>query len=102
MSERRVDERVLVATSRDVVVLPWQSREALLAQMRRIDAARSAVDAFESVGTSRPVRLEVDAKRALVDSIGAWRQHAGREGLPEGVWRLRNALADDLNDASPP
>jgi hypothetical protein len=60
---------VLVATSGDVVVLPWQSREALLAQMRLIDAARSAVDAFEAVGTSRPFKLEVDAKRALVDSI---------------------------------
>jgi len=56
--------------------------------MRRIDAARSAVDAFEKVGTSRPVRLDLDAKRVLVDSIRGWRQGAGAKGLPAGVWRV--------------
>jgi hypothetical protein len=31
--------------------------------MRRIDAGRSTVDAFEKVGTSRPVRLDAVAER---------------------------------------
>ena len=98
MDESRANDRVLVATSHDVVVLPWSSRQALLRQMRRIDAARSAVDAFEAVGTSRPVMLDVDAKRVLVDSIRAWGEHVGAAGLPAGVWQLRNALVDDLHD----
>ena len=98
MDEGRANERVMVATSCDVVVLPWSSRQALLRQMRRIDAARSAVDAFEAVGTSRPVRLDADAKRVLVDSIGAWVEEVGARGLPPGMWQLRNALAEDLDD----
>ena len=99
MDGGRANDRVMVATSRDVVVLPWRSRQALLAQIRRIDAARSAVEAFEAVGTSRPVRLDTDAKRALVDSIGAWVDEVGARGLPRGMWQLRNALAEDLDDS---
>ena len=43
MSEGRAHDRVMVATSCDVVILPWSTRQALLAQMRRIDAARSVI-----------------------------------------------------------
>ena len=89
----------MVATSRDLVVLPWASRQALLAQMRRIDAARPAIDAFEAAGTRRPVRLDADAKTLLVDSIGRWAEDASLKRLPEGIWQLRNALADDLGDS---
>jgi hypothetical protein len=100
MDDGRRNERVMVATSRDIVVLPWSSRQALLGQMQRIDAARSAIDAFEAVGTSRPVMLDVDAKRVLVDSIGAWVEEVGARGIPAGVWQLRDALVDDLDDTA--
>ena len=98
MTEGRVNGRVTVATSRDDVVLPWSSRQVLLGHLRRNEAARSTVDAFEAVGTSGPVRLDADTKKTLVDSITAWSEDGAR-GLPEGLLRLRNALADDLDGA---
>jgi hypothetical protein len=86
----------MVATSRDILVLPWRSRDALLARMRGIEAARSAVEAFEAVGSSRPVRLDQPGKRTVVESIRAWAAEIGARKLPAGVWQLGDGLADDL------
>jgi hypothetical protein len=86
----------MVATSRDILVLPWGSREALLARLRGIEAARSAVEAFEAVGTSRPVRLERPEKRLVVESIRAWAAEVGARRLPARVWQLGDGLVDDL------
>jgi hypothetical protein len=100
VSSARANERVTVATSRTVVELPWESRQALLGQIRGLQSARTAIKAFEAVGTSRHVVLDNDAKVLIVDAIGVWAQNIGIDGLPEGVWNLRNALVDDLHDTA--
>ena len=55
-------------------------------------------DAFETVGTSRPVSLTRRDKVALVAVIDLWASdtEGGFSGLPEGIVELRDALRDDL------
>jgi hypothetical protein len=36
----------------------------------------------------------------LVEVIRVWGQDTGYDVLPEGLWRLRTALIDDLHDAA--
>jgi hypothetical protein len=65
---------------------------------------REVVQAFEAVGTSRPVELTPEQRAALRSAIDAWAGEAGDEGLPEGIGELRQALVDDglLADAVRP
>ena len=57
-------------------------------------------DAFETVGTSRPVSLTRRDKVGLVAVIDLWASdtEGGFSGLPEGIVELRDALRDDLRD----
>jgi hypothetical protein len=41
---------------------PWDSRAALLEEIRQLDSARPIIDAFEAVGVSRPVTLRQEQK----------------------------------------
>jgi hypothetical protein len=54
------------------------------------------VIAFEAVGTTLPVRLEPAAKRVLLQVVEAWLGEATEDGLPPGVWELRNELQAEL------
>lgn len=90
-----------VSLNRGEVGLPWESRTALLDEIRRVEFAKAIVDAFEAVGTSRPVTLTEGQKADLIDCIESWASQTpgGFEGLPEGMYELRNALHDDLHDS---
>jgi hypothetical protein len=58
-------------------------------------------DAFEAVGTSRPVVLTHEDKVGLVEVIRLWADEIeGLGSLPEGIVELRNALRDDLEDTT--
>jgi hypothetical protein len=97
----RHNDRVRIALGRGIVELPWASRVALLDEIRNRESAKPIVDAFEAVGTSRPVTLTLEQKDQLVDLIESWdtQTERGLKGLPEGLFELRNALHDDLHDA---
>jgi hypothetical protein len=97
----RPNNRVKVSLSRGDVVLPWASRTALLDEIRHLDSAKPIVDAFEAVGTSRPVTLTDEQKGTLAELVEFWATQTrdGFEGLPEGLFELRNALHDDLHDS---
>jgi hypothetical protein len=101
MAEQRRIDVVQVALSRGTIEMPWQSRQELLAESSHLESMRSVTDAFESVGTSRPVTLTQEQKGELLGVIEFWANQApdGYEGLPEGIYELRNALTDDLHDA---
>ena len=71
MGERSIDH-VQIALSRETIAIPWESRQALLAKLRPIEAMREVVLAFEAVGTTRPVELTAEQKDDL---------HAVRAGL---------------------
>ena len=89
---------VKVATSRGNIVIPSASRDTLLREIRRIDSAKSIRDAFENVGASTPVELSRDDKMNLLELLDFWSTEVSVAKLPDGIWDLRNALADDLHD----
>lgn len=93
--------RVTIPLSRGPILLPWASRAELLGQIRHLDSARPIVKAFEDVGTSQPVKLSAEQKGLLITVIEHWGSQARgglTDGLPPGVFELRNALHDDLHD----
>jgi hypothetical protein len=92
---------VTIRTSRDTVVIPWETRQELVKRLRRrlqLDpAAATAVDAFEQVGVSNPVTLSAEAEQLLTQEVDLWVLEAGIPGLAEGIWDLRCALIDEQN-----
>jgi hypothetical protein len=97
VSPERLDG-VLVRTSRRTVALPWPSRDALIEEIRHLDSMRPVVDAFEAVGAARPTELTPEQTGSLVSVIDFWMSQVTVDGLPAGVFELRNALIDDLYD----
>jgi len=89
-------DRVTVATSRGKIVIPWASRDTLLSEIRRIDSAKSIVDAFQGVGATTVVKLSREDKANLLELLNFWSNEVSVAKLPEGIWDLRNALVDDL------
>ena len=89
-------DRVAIATSRTTIELPWSSRDQLLHEIRNLGGADEIRHAFEAVGASRPVPLNLANKTLLYEAINAWAQSVTTAGLPKGVWALRCALAKDL------
>jgi hypothetical protein len=94
-------DRVIVKYSRGEVILPWSSRDALLEEVRQLDSAAGVRRAFEAVGASAPVHLSRDDAGLIVEAVDVWMRNVGRDGLPAGVFDLRNALLDDLHDEAP-
>ena len=53
-----------------------------------------------AVGASSPVKLTLQQEGDLLRAIEDWhRDVGGYDGLPEGIFELRNELIDDLHDA---
>jgi hypothetical protein len=96
---RRIDT-VTIPLSREKIELPWESQQALLSQFSHLDSLRSLREAFQAVGTSRPVELTREQKGHLLQVIEHWAIAGGFAELPVGIYELRNALIDDLHDAS--
>jgi hypothetical protein len=96
MEPKRLD-KVTVKTLRDTVVIPWASRDELLARLRgRLDAvAVEVVHAFEDIGASSPVALGPEAEEVLTNEIDLWVLETSIVNLPAGIWDLRCALIDD-------
>ena len=56
---------------------------------------------FKAAGATLSVRLEPAGKRVLLQVVEAWLGQVTVDGLPAGVWELRNELlADDELDRS--
>jgi hypothetical protein len=90
--------RVQIPLSGGTIELPWKSREQLLGRMRYLESARPTIEPFEAVGASVPVKLAPTDKELLIEVINVWSNDVTIDGLPPGVWDLRNALHDDLHD----
>ena len=95
----RLNERVKVQLGRELVTMPWDSRQALLDRPRPLESMQPIVAAFEAVGTSRPVTLKPEHKEPLLAVVEAWLEEVDVPGLPAGIFELRNALHDDVADA---
>jgi hypothetical protein len=94
--------RVHVTIRRGVVVIPWESRDQLLDQLRLLDDTKPIVAAFEAVGASRPVELDPAANAVLVEVIDLWMRNLAAipAKLPPGIGELRDALRGDLDETS--
>jgi hypothetical protein len=93
-------DRVAIATSRDVIELSWASRDSLLHEIRNLgENAKPIRAAFEAVGASRPVELSHAEQTTLFSAIEIWADSVTVEALPPGIWRLRCALADQVDGA---
>jgi len=90
--------------SRDVV-LPWDTRDALLAALREHprgdDGLASELrKAVEDIPATSPVLLTLEHKMYLLRVLGEWADAAGGyDAMPSGLFELRNALMDELRDA---
>ena len=92
-------DRVAIATSRDVIELSWASRDSLLHEIRNLgENAKPIRTAFEAVGASRPVELSPADQTTLLSAIEQWADSVTVDALPPGIWRLRCALADQLDE----
>jgi hypothetical protein len=99
VGERSI-HRVQIALANETVPIPWESRQALLVELRRREL-REVADAFEAVGTSRPVTLTPEQKAEFREAIRLWAEQVedGYAGLPEGIKGLRLALACEPENA---
>ena len=83
---------VTVRTSGCPASLPWESRQALLAELQNLDAAGGITRAFNDAGVRRPVELRAADRVLLIDLLGAWSRRLGADDLPNGLRDLRDAL----------
>jgi hypothetical protein len=58
-------------------------------------SAGQIIRAFDAAGTSAPVKLDRSAKRRLLTVCEDWLDEMNIDGLPEGIFDLRNALFDE-------
>ena len=89
--------------SRGTIELPWESRQDLLEESRRVSGTHSTRDAFEAVGTSgpgSPAHLTTDVGLLEVVIHSGRKSIEGLGSLPDGIVELRNALQDDLRDTT--
>jgi len=97
--------RVTVELRRRDVMLPWNTRDALLAALRKHprDDDRPAGEirkAMEDIPATSPVLLTLEHKMYLLRVLGEWSDTAGGyDAMPPGLFELRNALMDELRDA---
>jgi class 3 adenylate cyclase len=91
--------RVLVAVPGAEVVVPLESRDALLEELRSRDDAEEVIAAFEAVGATRPVELDVYSQVVVVEAIRNM-EHRAEGRLPEGLRDLLDALVDELHHHS--
>ena len=87
--------RVLVDVRGAVVVIPWDSRDRLLDELRRRDDGEDVIAAFEAVGANGPVELDVLGQVVVVETI---RDMESKGELPDGLGDLLAALVDELHE----
>jgi hypothetical protein len=59
-------DRVQISLSRGVVVVPFDSRDELLAHLEGVDGGEHAIQAFRGAGASSPVHLKRRDKLLVV------------------------------------
>jgi hypothetical protein len=80
-----------------VVEIPWDSRDALVQEIRGSADAKPVIAAFLAVGATRPVELDGAGKTLVLETIRRM-QSAGQGRLPRGLFGLVMALVGDLDE----
>ncbi len=94
MSERRIDQARIQLNAGDLVVISWDSRQALRAEMH-LPSMQPTRKAFRDVGTSEPVNLTPEQKGDVITVLETMAAEVagGDDDLPAD---LRNALRIDV------
>jgi hypothetical protein len=95
---------VTVELRRRDVMLPWTTRDALLAALRehpRGDGPAGEIcKAIEDIPATSPILLTLEHKLYLLRVLGEWLDLArGCDVTPPGLLELRDALMDELRHA---
>ena len=99
---------VTVELRRRDVMLPWNTRDALLAALREHPRggdgpAGEICKAIEDIPATSPILLTLEHKLYLLRVLGEWLDLAGGyDAMPPGLFELRNALMDELVDVELP
>jgi hypothetical protein len=96
------DDHVRIPLSRETIVLPRASCDALLGELQQYDLMRDVREAFEANEPPELLRLTPALKVALIELIEQWGGELDgglNSALPPGIFELRNALRQDLYDA---
>jgi hypothetical protein len=88
-------DRVTVALGDREVIVSWNTREALMAQMQDFDATELR-EAFDAVGATRPVELGPSQRDALLQLLEAWSRD--EDPMPKELVELRDALIDGFDE----
>jgi hypothetical protein len=83
---------VIVNHSRGRVLLSRASRNELIDQIGHLEFTNPLRGAFLRVGAAT-VSLTPEHEGLLFDVLEGWVNEVGIEGMPEGLWDLRVALA---------
>jgi hypothetical protein len=90
-------DRVDVELAARTVTLTWDARDQLLAEIAHLPSLEPVSRDFANAGASRPVRIEQQLRGDVFQVIEAWagKTPGGLRALPDGIFDLRNALADE-------
>jgi hypothetical protein len=91
-------DKVTIKLNNRTVTLPWPSRDALRDKLGQTERGRSISDAFEAVGSSRPVEFTLEQKSELLRVIDHWKDQlaGGENDLNEGIRELWDGLYADV------
>jgi len=89
-------DTIEVATPKGPVTLEWVVRDQLIRKLQDHPPLEPVVRDFVNAGATRPVEIPEGLTSRVVVVIDDWMAGLpeGRQGLPPGVWKLRNALVD--------
>ena len=90
-------DRVDVELAERTVTLTWDARAQLLGEVAHLPSLEPIRRDFENAGASRPVRIDRELRGDVFQVIEAWARKTpgGLRALPDGIFDLRNALADE-------
>ena len=97
VSEHRIEQVRIQLSTGDPVVISWDSRQALLAEMHLL-SMQPTRKAFHDVGTSEPVNLTPEQKGDVITVLESMAEDvAGSDvDLSDDLFELRNALRIDV------
>jgi hypothetical protein len=91
--------QIQLASVDEPLVISGDARDELVRRLEHRADGASAAKAFLDVGASSPVTFTIEEKQTLLLVIEAWGDELGDWSLlPDGLFAVRNALVDDLDD----
>ena len=93
-------DRVTVSLECGDVILTWDARQAIMRRLQYVQETARLRDTFEAVGASPARRAHRRTANRAPPHLEGWSLDLdGHEAMPEGLFKLRDALIKDLHNA---